>query len=77
MDEDRIWNTISIDRATSSSSARLAEQKIIYTSDETMNKRDESINEGGRHTTEEDEAEVLWEYAVDCIMCLVDESDDV
>lgn len=52
-DEDGVRNTVSVDQATLVPLARFAEGQLVFTPDETVDQRDDKVDEGGGRTTAE------------------------
>lgn len=77
MDEDGARNTVSINGDTLAPSAKYAERKLIYMPHEPGAKRDDKVHEGRGQTTTGKLADAQCEHAVDCIVCHVDEGDNV
>lgn len=53
IDEVGIQSTVSIDRSTLGLQAKYAEEQLVSTSDEPLDRRDDKVDEGGQNTAEE------------------------
>lgn len=77
IEEEGFRNTVSVDQVTLVPLAEYAEQQLVYTSKQSIDERDDKADETGGHTTAEDLADALHEYAVHCVMSHKGESDNV
>lgn len=77
VDENRIRNTVSIDRASLAPSAKNAKHYDEYAPNQLDDKRDDNVDTREGQPTADELAGAPREYAMDRIVCHVDERDNI
>lgn len=68
IDEERIENDVSIDRATLAPLPNFSERQLLYTQDEPVDIWDDRVDESKRQTIAGAFADAPGKYAADCIV---------